>query len=82
MRPPLLRRAAAAVRVEGWRVGNIDCSVVLDGPKLSPVKDEMQHNLSDAAGAPVTITGRRTEGVGALGRGEGIAAWAVALVLR
>lgn len=78
----LLRLAAAAVHAEGWRVGNIDCSVVLDGPKLSPVKDEMQHNLSDAAGAPVTITGRRTEGVGALGRGEGIAAWAVALVLR
>ncbi len=78
----LLRRAAAAVHDEGWRVGNIDCSVVLDQPKLAPVKDEMQHNLSDAAGAPVTITGRRTEGVGALGRGEGIAAWAVALVLR
>ena len=78
----LLRQAAAAVNAEGWRVGNIDCSVVLDWPKLAPKKDEMQHILSDAVGAPVTITGRRTEGVGALGRGEGIAAWAVALVLR
>ena len=73
----LLRRAAAAVREAGWRPGNIDCSVVLDTPKLAPVKDQMQTNLSEAAGAPVTITGRRTEGVGALGRGEGIAAWAV-----
>ena len=78
----LLRRAAAAVRDAGWRPGNIDCSVVLDAPKLAPMKDQMQTNLSEAAGAPVTVTGRRTEGVGALGRGEGIAAWAVALIVR
>ncbi len=78
----LLRRAASAVREAGWRPGNIDCSVVLDTPKLAPVKDLMQTNLSEAAGAPVTITGRHTEGVGALGRGEGIAAWAVALIVR
>lgn len=78
----LLRTATARVGDAGWRVGNIDCSVVLDHPKLAPVKDTMQRNLSDAAGAPVTITGRRTEGVGALGRGEGIVAWAVALVAR
>ncbi len=76
----LLRRASNAVRSAGWRPGNIDCSVVLDAPKISPVKEEMQNKLSEACGAPVTVTGRRTEGVGALGRGEGIAAWAVALV--
>lgn len=78
----LLGRAAAAVRAQGWRPGNIDCSVVLDRPKLAPVKEQMETNLSAAAGAPVTITGRRTEGVGALGRGEGVVAWAVALVAR
>ena len=65
----------------GWQPGNIDLSVVLDRPKLAPVKDLMQRNLS-GVGAPVTVTGRRTGGVGALGRGEGIAAWAVALVFR
>ena len=78
----LLRQAADAVRREGWQPGNIDLSVVLDRPKLAPVKDAMQRNLSEAVGAPVTVTGRRTEGVGALGRGEGIAAWAVALIYR
>ncbi len=78
----LLRKAATAVRSAGWRVANIDCSVVLDAPKLTPVKDLMQEKLSKAAGAPVTVTGRRTEGIGALGRGEAIAAWAVALVAR
>ncbi len=78
----LLRRAAEAVRAAGWRPSNIDCSVVLDRPRLAPVKGEMERLLSDAVGAPVTVTGRRTEGIGALGRGEGIAAWAVALVAR
>ena len=78
----LLRRAADAVRAAGWRPGNIDCSVVLDRPKLAPVKAEMEANLSIAAGAPVTVTGRRSEGLGALGRGEGVVAWAVALVAR
>lgn len=78
----LLRRAATAVRESGWRPGNISCSVVLDRPKIAPVKAEMESNLSAAAGAPVTVTGRRTEGVGSLGRGEGVVAWAVALVAR
>ena len=78
----LLRRAALAVRDAGWRPGNIDCSVVLDRPKLVPVKAQMEKNLTEAAGAPVTVTGRRSEGVGALGRGEGVVAWAVALVAR
>ncbi|MDW3220685.1 MAG: 2-C-methyl-D-erythritol 2,4-cyclodiphosphate synthase [Acidimicrobiales bacterium] len=78
----LLRRAADAVRAGGWRPGNVDCSVVLDRPKLAPVKAEMEANLSAAVGAPVSVTGRRSEGVGALGRGEGIVAWAVALVAR
>ena len=78
----LLRRAAAAVRAAGWRPGNIDCSVVLDRPRIAPVKARMETNLTEAAGAPVTVTGRRSEGVGALGRGEGIVAWAVALVAR
>jgi len=78
----LLARAAAAVRDAGWRPANIDCAVVLDEPKLAPVKEQMQINLSNAVGAPVTVKGRRTEGVGSLGRGEGIVAWAVALVAR
>jgi 2-C-methyl-D-erythritol 2,4-cyclodiphosphate synthase len=76
----LLGRAAAMVRAAGCEPGNIDCAVVLDEPRLAPVRDEMQRRLSEAVGAPVTVKGRRTEGLGALGRGEGIAAWAVALV--
>jgi 2-C-methyl-D-erythritol 2,4-cyclodiphosphate synthase len=78
----LLRRAAGLVRDAGWSPVNADCSVVLDAPRLAPVKAQMEARLSDALGAPVTVKGKRTEGVGALGRGEGIAAWAVALVDR
>jgi 2-C-methyl-D-erythritol 2,4-cyclodiphosphate synthase len=78
----LLRRAAAAVRDNGWRLANIDCTIVLDRPRLIDVKDQMEANLRAASGAPVTVSGRRTEGVGSLGRGEGIVAWAVALVAR
>ncbi|MCY3850412.1 MAG: 2-C-methyl-D-erythritol 2,4-cyclodiphosphate synthase [Acidimicrobiaceae bacterium] len=78
----LLRLAAEAVRENGWSPGNIDCSVVLDRPALAPVKSAMESKLSGAVGAPVSVTGRRTEGVGALGRGEGVVAWAVALVAR
>ena len=50
----LLRRAADAVRAAGWHPGNIDLSVVLDRPKVAPVKDDMQRNLSDAAGCADT----------------------------
>ena len=78
----LLSRAAAAVRDAGWNPVNVSCTVVLDAPKIAPRRDAMEKRLSQAAGAPVAVTGRRTEGVGALGRGEGVAAWAVALVYR
>lgn len=78
----LLREVTAALRAEGWLVLNIDCSVVCEAPKLAPRRDEMQRCLSDAVGAPVTVKGRRAEGLGALGRGEGVACWSVALVAR
>ncbi len=78
----LLRHAAALVRDAGWRIGNVDCSVVCEAPKLAPHRMLMQERLSDAAGAPVTVKGRRAEGLGALGRQEGIACWANAIITR
>lgn len=78
----LLRRAVADVRAAGWEPGNVDCSVVLDAPKLAPRREEIQAALSDAVGAPVTVKGKRPEGLGAIGRGEGIACFAVAIISR
>jgi 2-C-methyl-D-erythritol 2,4-cyclodiphosphate synthase len=76
----LLARAGTLVRADGWTIGNVDCSVVCESPKLAPHRTEMQANLSQACGAPVTVKGRRAEGLGALGRQEGIACWAVAVI--
>ena len=78
----LLRAVAVEVHAAGWRVANVDCSVVCDEPKIGPHRDRMQERLSDAAGGPVTVKGKRPEGLGALGRGEGVACWAVALLER
>lgn len=76
----LLSEAARLVRGAGWIPQNVDCTVVLDAPRLAPVREAMQECLSEAVGAPVTVKAKRSEGVGAVGRGEGVVAWAVALV--
>lgn len=78
----MLAEATRRVRDAGWEPGNIDASVVTDHPKMAPHRAEMQERLSTAVGAPVTVKGRRPEGLGALGRGEGVACWAVAVVTR
>lgn len=76
----LLAEVAARVRAAGWEPGNVDCAVVCERPKLAPRRDEMQRRLTDAVGAPVTLKGNRAEGLGAIGRVEGIACFAVAVV--
>jgi 2-C-methyl-D-erythritol 2,4-cyclodiphosphate synthase len=76
----ILENVAAKVRAHGWSIGNVDCSVVCEMPKLAPHREAMQHNLSRAIDAPVTVKGRRAEGLGALGRREGIACWTVAVM--
>lgn len=78
----ILRDVALKVRDVGWRIGNVDCSVVCEQPKIAPVRDEMTRLLSEAAGAPVSVKGRRAEGLGALGRGEGIACFASAVIIK
>lgn len=76
----LLTAVVAAVHAAGLHVVNIDCSVVLDAPKLAPHVEDMQRRLAGVVGAPVSVKPKRAEGLGALGRGEGVACWAVALL--
>jgi len=76
----LLANAVARVSSEGWHVVNVDCTVIAEAPKLAPRRVEMEHRLAAVVGAPVSVKGKRAEGLGALGRREGIACMAVALV--
>ena len=76
----LLARVVELVRAEGWSVANVDTTVILEVPRLSPHKSAMEEQLSGVVGAPVSVKAKRAEGLGALGRGEGAACFAVALL--
>lgn len=74
----LLRQAVLSVSDAGWAPVNADCTVILDAPKMAPKRAEMEHIMSQALGAPVSIKGKRTEGLVSLS--EGVQCIAVALL--
>lgn len=81
----LLREAMAAVRSAGYTVGNVDATVIARAPKLLPHVPAMVANIAADLGVEpesINIKGKTTEKLGFTGRGEGIAAQAVALLLR
>lgn len=81
----LLRGAMAAVHQAGWQVANVDATIVAQAPRIAPYAAEMQANIAadlGIASGAVNIKGKTTEHLGFTGRGEGIAAQAVALLVR
>lgn len=81
----LLRGALAAVRQAGWRVVNVDATVIAQAPKISPHAAAMRANIAadlEIVPEAVNVKGKTTERLGFTGRGEGIAAEAVALLAR
>jgi 2-C-methyl-D-erythritol 2,4-cyclodiphosphate synthase len=59
---------------------NVDATVICEEPRLEPHRAEMERRLSEALSAPVSVKATTNEGMGAIGRGEGIACVAIALV--
>jgi 2-C-methyl-D-erythritol 2,4-cyclodiphosphate synthase len=78
----LLRDALTQVRDAGYSVVNADCILVGEKPRIAARRGEMQDVLSALVGAPVTVRATTTDRLGFAGRGEGLAAQAVALLER
>ena len=64
-----------------YEIANVDLTVILEAPKIAPYREEMQRLLTEAVGAPVSVKAKRGEGLGTIGRREGVACLAVALIV-
>jgi 2-C-methyl-D-erythritol 2,4-cyclodiphosphate synthase len=78
----LLRDALEQVRDAGYAVVNADCILIGEEPRISARRAELEETLAELVGAPVTVRATTTDKLGFTGRGEGLAAEAVALVMR
>jgi 2-C-methyl-D-erythritol 2,4-cyclodiphosphate synthase len=79
----LLERTGHLLDEQGWRVGNIDATIVAEHPHIQPYIDHMRQNISHALSVDrnsISIKATTSEGLGFTGQGEGITAYSVALI--
>jgi len=77
----LLRQTRAKVETEGYAVANIDVTIIIEKPRMTPYIQKMRKNIADGVGIPferVSVKATTNETIGSLGRGEGVAALAIA----
>jgi 2-C-methyl-D-erythritol 4-phosphate cytidylyltransferase / 2-C-methyl-D-erythritol 2,4-cyclodiphosphate synthase len=81
----LARRTAALVREAGWEIGNLDCTAVLERPRLAPYRDAIRDSVAACLGVgrgAVSFKAKTSEGVDAAGEGRAVEAQAIALLSR
>jgi 2-C-methyl-D-erythritol 2,4-cyclodiphosphate synthase len=79
----LLQRTNQIIQAKGWQIVNIDATILAQRPKLAPYNDQMRQNMAQTLGLSteqIGVKATTSEGLGFAGRGEGIAAYAVALL--
>ena len=79
----ILQEVGRVLRGEGWEISNVDSTVITQTPKLAPFRDQMIDNISEALSVDrtrISVKATTTDGLGFTGRGQGMAAVAVALV--
>jgi 2-C-methyl-D-erythritol 2,4-cyclodiphosphate synthase len=80
----LLKKVTGMLKKEGYEIGNVDCTVTLESPKISPYIPEMKKILADTLHIPIkniSIKATTTEQLGFVGRAEGVCAYAICLLM-
>lgn len=77
-----LEFAVAKAREEGWEIQNVDCTLLAEVPKIAPFREAIIENMTAVCGAQFNLKATRAEAMGAIGRKEGVACWAVVLLTK